>query len=356
MKLYIKTKKTLLISIGVLSLVILSLFSFIYFKKVEWKDIYKDSGLQTIQEYFYEISEDKYVGTFLAYQMEDDEESIKFLISPPSLELEISIDKRKISTKEEVETIETTYGNLYPTFLIIDTEKEEKTLIDKGICIFRGGEYCSREVSISEVFLHENTYPYPTLTEEESKEFAFFNIENSKKYAGEYEDKEIRCLEYMSEYLVNEDERASLLKKVSDLDCGNLSSILLYANLLTEGDELYKSIEEEICMDYTELEQEDIDTLLSSTTVGMLNKMCNTQYALSVEKEEIFEENMFLLPKEILFLLNSEESVENIERINTIKKFLVQELFTTIDSPSCVYLYICNTELINLSKVIFSEE
>jgi hypothetical protein len=355
MKLYIKTKKTLLISIGILLLVILSLFSFIYFKQVEWKEIYKESELQTIQEYFYEISEDKYLGTFLAYEIEDKEESIKFLVSPPSLELEISIDKGNISTQEEIETIETEYGNLYPIFLIVNTQKEDKNIIDKGICIFRGNDYCKRELSILDVSLHENTYPYPTLTEVESKEFALFNIENSKKYAGEYDDKEIKCLEYMSEYLVSEDGRESLLKEISEANCNHLSSLLLYSNLLPQEDSLNKYVQEVICLGYSKLEQEDVDTLFSQKTVGIFNKMCDTQYVLSIPVEENLGEDLTMLPRELLLLLNSKEEEGNEEEMDSKRKLIMKRIFTSISSPSCSYLYICNLELINLSKVILSE-
>jgi hypothetical protein len=355
MNLYIKTKKTLLISIGVLSLVILFLFSFIYFKKVEWKEVYQESTLQTIQENFYEISEDKYVGTFLAYQIEDGEESIKFFISPPSLELEISIDKEKISTKEEIETIKTTYGNLYPTFLIINTEKEEKNIIDKGICIFRGGEYCNRDLSIDGVSLHENTYPYPTLTDDESKEFALFNIEKSKEYAEDYEDKEIKCLEYMSEYLVNEGERESIIKDITELNCNHLSSLLLYSNLIPEGDKLNKYVEETVCLGFSKLEQEDVDILFSSKTIEIFNKMCNTQYDLSIQKEESFSGDLTMLPRELLLLLNNTIGEDNNERIRNKRELIMEQIFTSISSPYCSYLYICNPELINLSKVILSK-
>lgn len=355
MKIYIKTKKTLLISIGVLSLIILFLFSFIFFTKVGWNEVYKESSLQTIQEYFYEISENKYVGTFLAYQIEDGEKNIKFLISPPSLELEISIEKEKISTKEEINPIETTYGNLYPTFILVNTTKEEKDIIDKGICIFRGGDYCSREVSISEISLYENTYPYPTLTEEESKEFAFYNLEKGKKYAGEYDDKEIKCLEYMSEYLINEGERESILKEISELNCNHLSSLLLYSNLLPEGDKLNKYVEEVACLGYSKLEQEDVDILFSSKTIEIFNNICDTRYVLSIQKEESFGEDLTMLPRELLLLLNSTVSERNDEIINNKMELIMGQIFTSISSPYCSYLYICNPELINLSKVILSE-
>src|SRR5690606_31628012 len=122
---------------------------------------------------------------------------------------------------------------------------------------------------------------------------------------------------------------------------------LLYANLVEKDDAFYKYNQNDICEqvltfkgeEIDPLTQDDIDATFSSTSINIFNEMCNTDFELNTNKDKYLKDNKFKTASNILYLLNNKEDIDYDQKVLEIKGSLVRELFTTFDSPSCMYMY-----------------
>ena len=350
-----KILKIFLILLSFILLISILLVVFLSLKKPKWEETYENDTVKYLDENMFKLSEEKLVATLWPYEILPFDEDIILGFSSFEGDVKLYIEKEKIALQEEIEFVETEYGRYAPVFLSVEIKKDKGSLLDQLKCVFGIEDICIAEVDIFNVQIYENRYPYPTLTDEQSKEFTLYNISKYERGDSKEEIVERQCLNLMSEYLVNIQERGKILNTLSELTCGDISTSLLYANLLEKDDPFYKQMEEKICKEYSQLEQIDVEIMLLPTAIPIYNEMCNVSFLVPINQEEFLDENIFQTPRNILYLLNNRESMEYDEKIGEIKEVLTRDLFTSFDSPSCLNMYICNPELINLSKVIFDE-
>lgn len=350
--------KILKISLILLSFILLIstlLVILFIFKKPKWEEVYENDTVEYLNENMFKLSEEKLIATLWAYEILPFDEDIIVGFNSPDGDVKLYLDQEKISLQEEIDFVDTEYGTYAPVFLSVEIKKDKGTILDQFKCLFGKEDKCITKIDILNVQIYENRYPYPTLTEEQSKEFALDNINKYGKDDYGIDTVERKCLNLMSEYVVNIEDREKILDKLSEITCSDISTSLLYANLVEKDDAFYTQIKERACEGITQLEQSDAEILFSPTAIRIYNEMCNTSYIVPEDRQESLDENTYQTSRDILHLLNNRENEEYDKRIGEIKELLTSDLFTSFTSPSCFHMYICNPELINLSKVIFND-
>jgi len=355
MKLRNKIPKIFLIFLSFILLISISVVALFVFKEPKWKETYANETVEYLYKNMFRLSEEKFVGTLLPYEILPFEDDVIIGFFSFQGEVKLYIEKEKIGLQEDIDFVETEYGIYAPVFLSVEIKQDRGNIENQLRCVFGEQERCIKKFDISKVEIYENRYPYPILTEEQSREFTLSNLGKYEKESNETEVEERRCLNLMSEYIINIQNRERILKEFSELTCKDLSTSLLYANLLEKEDPFYKQMEEKICKEYSQLEQIDVESIFLPTAIPIYNEMCNVNFVAPANPQEFLEDNIYQTPRNILYLLNNRESMEYDERMEEIKELLTRDLFTSFGSPYCLNMYICNPELINLSKVIFDE-
>lgn len=351
----ISRNKILKISLTLLSFILLvSIFLVVTFflKKTQWKDVYRNDTVKYLNENMFEFSEERFVGTLWAYEILPFDKDIIVGFNSPDGDVKLYLNQENISLREEIDFVDTEYGKYAPVFLSVEIKKDKGTILDQLKCVLGKEDRCITKVDIFDVQIYENRYPYPTLTDEQSKEFTLFNIKRYEKSFIAYDDNEnMLCYYLMSEYIVN--KNSDVLEELSNMACSDYSAPLLYANLVEKGDPLYKQTQERVCNSFFKLKQEDAESLFLPTALRIYNEMCNSSFTISDNQHEYSEDNIRRTSANILFLLNNVEDVRSNDRMIKMKEILTRDLFTSFASPTCLYLYMCNEELVNLSRVIF---
>ena len=351
-------KKKVLIGITI-SFLILFLSSLVLFSNPVWEYKYENESEKYLHSNLYEISKDKLVGSLWIFDISSSE---NLLYITPFNNTErinrIEIDASKIGVLEDIEMKEIIDGSLAPIFLSIQIEIEKKNVFDKVSCLIKKGDYCSKDLSFSKIDIFNNKYPYPTLSEQESKELALFNIEAIEKSSSIISSEETICPELLSEYIYmssNELDSEEILNKLKKIECTDILSLLSYIKIVEQSDSIYSHLKDELCEQIEPMDINNLNAVIRNSDIPILEEVCNLKEGLKAEEEEI-KEDIFLTNQRILYILNKQGDSDFNEIKKDVINFLGVDVFTSWESPYCKNMYMCNMELINLSKVIFEIE
>lgn len=341
------------ISLIILLIASLSLLYFFTVRDTEWEYSYETDTVKYIYENMYEVPNNRYVWTAYVYEVVPLGDNIVIGTFPYVNEVKLIFNKDKIDGHESLSYIETEFGNLSSVFFSIQLKEDKGNIFEVFKCAINEESRCTIQVSLLKTDMYQNEYPYPTLSEQESRDFALYNIMKYEKEDIEEKSIELRCNDYMSEYIISKDRNT--LEKIKSLNCTNYPINILYANMVGEEDPFYKYIKEKECPYYLKFKEKDIEKVLTSTTASILTSMCGVTYkGLSNDKEYV-EDDIQLIGRNILFTLSDKEIPEYNERINNVKEILTREIFTSFPSPMCSIERFCSIELINLSMIVFNE-
>ncbi len=346
-------KKILIITALVLLIIVIASFLLYFFKvkNIEFKKSYTNETVKYLDSNIYKLSDTTGVSTLWVYEMEPDGDNIRMSFLTPDRDVELYIPKESISVQENVEYIENKDGRFAPLFLYVEFSNTKKDIKDQLSCIFGNSEKCVSLISISDIQIYENKYPFPTLSSKQSKEFMLFNIEKNRKYVTDPNPEDMQCTYLISSYVVN--KNSEILEEITKLDCQDLSSQMLYANLLDSSDPFYKQVQEKVCPRYENLEDNEKEELFGGfPRLEIYNNMCDKNHEMSKDKIPYFE-GIYPTVINILYLVNSKESPEFDLKYDEMAKLLSKDFITTFSSPLCYRRSICNSDLLNNSEIFF---
>lgn len=347
-----KVKKFLLYTILILlTFLILGILLtyFFLFKKIEWKYSYENDTVKYLYENMYKISKNHYVGTGYIYEIVEMGDNFIIGTLPYENEMKLVLEKDKIGKRESFEYVGTKFGTISSIFFDIKLVQDRGDIFKILKCTFGDKEKCTASISLSQIDMYQNEYPYSTLSIKESNNFVLYNIERYEKKEKEIEATELRCNDSMSEYIISKDKK--ILEEIQDLDCENYPNNILYANLLNDKDPLYGYIKNGICTSSIISNSKDIFTPFVGKLIA---SMCNIEFT-GVSEDSDYKDGEQFFPRNILFLLNQKDSKDYENKLIQTKKEIAEKWFTTFLSPYCTIDNKCSIELINLSKIILNE-
>ena len=352
-------KNKSLIIISILFCLLLVPLGFILFQKnPEWENNFISESEEYLYNNLYKLSDEKFVGSFWIFDTFLSKEKIYLTPYNNTKRItQIEIDVNKVKVFEEIRMKEIIEDSLSPVFLSMQLSVERKNLWDKVSCLYLNKESCKRDVSISQLDIYNNRYPYPTLSEKDSKELAIYSIELIEKSTNLPTIDEAKCSELMSEYVYKSSkglDSDQTLKTFKETDCTDIYALLSYSKIIENSEPLYPEIKEKLCGLTDSIDIEYLDTIIKNSDVNTFKEICSIEGELKGIEVELNDDISFTSQRILDILSKKKESNFDEIKIDMLN-FLSGDVFTTWESPYCENLYLCNMELINLSKIILEK-
>ncbi len=341
--------KRTLFTISVILIIIIASVALFLISKSEFEERWSNKNVEEFITYMYPITEEKYVASiFISKILTEEDVTILSIFSEKELPIIVEMENEELGNIEELEEKNILGNIVYPAFLSLIVEKEEKNIIDELLCGLRKGEYCIKEVEVKELSLLKSSYPYPSLSEKDSKEFFAYNLDKGTSTPTASDEQE--CQNLLSEYLLSNRkgiDTSGVYKEIEEMECNDPINLLYYSSLLTNGDPLYNYTKDLVCKNVEQNYDGIFGEIFSEKEIEKLENLC----IIEIEEDgytQVWKEGE-KISKEILLVLEGEDGLD-------IKDFVGTQLYTSTPSPYCVYMYACTLEINNLSKIMFELE
>lgn len=349
--------KVILLTITGIVLLLGSIVTVLYLlAKPQWNILYEYEEYSYLTENLYP-KDDKYVGTIWVDYIEIDENYLH--IHPVYSDVDIQLESSKIEETED-SLSDIVKSEPYPMYLSITFSYEDKNMLEKLQCNYLK-KACTRVATVDSWRVYSITYPYPELSEEESKELIDRNMQYYlQNDIYDWHDNSYGNL--LAEYVYNEKigiDRGHIVQELKGIVWTDVKELITYSTFIDSSDPLYPIIKDKICEDIKSTDYSTLPVSFTEMDVSTMSGMCGASISNIKAVDSEYKLEYKNIDNNLLMLLRDNDLVLQDERVE-MEMLLTTILFNASSSPLCsiadVNEYVlCTPELVYLTKLFLME-